>query len=204
MPGSVYTIGHSTHALEKLIGLLQQHHVNALADVRSKPYSRMNPQFNRETLKSSLREAGIAYVFLGKELGARSDNRECYCNGRVQYDLLAKTEEFQRGIRRVKEGAKTHRIALMCAEKDPLHCHRTILVSRHLVQDGLEVRHILANGRTEEHHEAIVRLARILKLQDDDMFRSKDELEDIAYRLQGQAIAYQESTDEHSQSAAHI
>lgn len=204
MLGSVYTIGHSTHTLEKLVGLLQRHGVTAVADVRSKPYSRMNPQFNRETLKSSLREAGLAYVFLGKELGARSDNRECYCNGRVQYDLLAKTEEFKRGIGRVKEGAKTHRIALMCAEKDPLHCHRTILVSRHLVHEGLEVRHILADGRTEEHHEAMTRLARVLKLQSDDMFRSSDELEEIAYRLQGQAIAYQESSDEHSQTVTHI
>src|SRR5690242_9735719 len=132
MEQTVYTIGHSTHAIEKFIALLKSSQIEAVSDVRSWPHSRMNPQFNRETLKRSLREAGIKYVFLGKELGARSEDRGCYRNGQVQYDLLANTELFKQGIERVKEGAQKYRVVLMCAEKDPLDCHRTILVARKL------------------------------------------------------------------------
>src|SRR6266446_5531061 len=130
MVDTVYTIGHSTHTIEKLIALLKDHGITALCDVRSQPYSRMNPQFNREPLKQALRDSGILYVFLGAELGARSEDKSCYRNGQVQYDLLARTDLFKRGIERVKDGAHRYRLALMCAEKEPLDCHRTILVSR--------------------------------------------------------------------------
>src|SRR6266508_1360483 len=116
MTSPVYTIGHSTHSIERLIELLSRHEISVVCDVRSKPYSRMNPQFNREALKDVLRNAGIKYVFLGKELGARSEDKSCYRNGQVQYDLLAQTKLFQEGIKRIKEGAKDYRIALMCAE----------------------------------------------------------------------------------------
>ena len=84
MTNAVYTIGHSTHSIEKLIELLKQQSISAVSDVRSRPYSRMNPQFNRESLKQALRTANIQYVFLGKELGARSEDRRCYRNGQVQ------------------------------------------------------------------------------------------------------------------------
>ncbi len=124
----IYTIGHSTHPSEKFIELLKRHEITAVCDVRSSPYSQFTPQFNRETIQSELKKHGIAYVYLGKELGPRSDDPGCYENGKVQYDRLAKTDLFHEGIRRAKEGMKSYRIALMCAEKDPIMCHRTILV----------------------------------------------------------------------------
>jgi uncharacterized protein (DUF488 family) len=204
MMESIYTIGHSTHTMERLIQLLEQHHVTALADVRSQPYSRMNPQFNREVLKTSLRQAGIAYVFLGQQLGARAEDPACYRDGRVQYDLLARTEPFREGLRRLQEGAQTHRIALMCAEKEPLHCHRTILISRHLVEAGLDVRHILADGEIEDHRHAMSRLVKLLKLQGDDLFRSPEEIEELAYRLQGEAMAFQAPSDEGRRKVPHV
>jgi uncharacterized protein (DUF488 family) len=196
MSEDIYTIGHSTHSIDRLIQLLTLHGITAVCDVRSQPYSRVNPQFNREPLRAALKSSGIAYVPLGKELGARTDDRRCYCNGRVQYDLLAKTGPFRQGLDRVKEGSRSHRIALMCAEKDPLQCHRTILVARHLEKEGSHVRHILANGRIEEHGQAIARLMVNLRLPLDDMFRSKDDLIAEAYRVQGEAIAWQEKTAE--------
>src|ERR1035437_1825005 len=97
----VLTIGHSTHSLAAFVGLLRQHSVTALADVRSTPFSRFNPQFNKETLEHSLKSHGIKYVFLGRELGARSDDPSCYENGRVQYARLARTELFRSGLERV-------------------------------------------------------------------------------------------------------
>src|SRR5712691_7200087 len=147
MSETIYTIGHSTHSIEAFVELLRQHGITAVCDVRSRPYSRMNPQFNREELKDSLKSADIKYVFLGKELGARSEDKNCYRNGQVQYDLLAQTKLFQDGIKRVEKGVKEFRIALMCAEKEPLDCHRTILVSRKLFDDGLIINHILSDGQ---------------------------------------------------------
>src|SRR5689334_19227939 len=104
MQQTVFTIGHSTHKQDRFINLLSQHGITALCDVRSKPFSRMNPQFNRDELKQALKASGMAYVFLGKELGARSEDPACYENGKVQYDRLAHTELFQQGIDRVQEG----------------------------------------------------------------------------------------------------
>lgn len=186
----VYTIGHSNHSEQGFVDLLTKNGITAVADVRSSPYSRFNPQFNRESLVKTLREAGIAYVFLGAELGARSEDCSCYENGKVQYDRLAQTEAFRRGLERVTEGAQTYRVALMCAEKDPLDCHRTILVARHLVERGIEVRHVLAGGGVETHDETMSRLLQALSLPDQDMFRSRDQIIADAYAMRGQAIAY--------------
>lgn len=190
MQHTIFTIGHSTHSLQHFLGLLDAHHVTALCDVRSKPYSRTNPQFNREDLKAALGDRGIAYVFLGRELGARSEDPCCYDGGKVQYDRLASTRLFKDGLDRIGEGARTYRIALMCAEKEPLECHRTILVARHLQALGFAVSHIHANGLLESHDDAIVRLCQSLGLPDHDMFRTHSEILDDAYRLQGARIAY--------------
>ena len=190
MRQTVFTIGHSTHPQERLIGLLTQHGITALCDVRSKPYSRMNPQFNREELKDALKVTGIAYVFLGKELGARSEDPSCYEEGKVQYDRLAHTELFQQGLQRIQEGMKKYRIALMCAEKEPLECHRTILVARYLAALDLDVQHIHANGKLESHAEALRRLSRLVGLPEEDMFRSPEDIQADAYRRQENRIAY--------------
>jgi len=198
----VYTVGHSTHPLARFSELLKRHSITAICDVRSHPYSRMNPQFNREPLHDALRAEGISYFFLGKELGARSDDRSCYRNHQVQYDLLAETEAFKQGLKRVQDGAEKYRVALMCAEKDPLHCHRTILVSRRLAGKGVEIRHILADGAIETHDQSIDRLLGMLRLPQSDMFRTRDEIVADAYRIQGEAIAYREKTA-HTSSAAH-
>ncbi len=190
MQHTIFTIGHSTHPQERFIALLRQHRITALCDVRSKPYSRFNPQFNREELKEFLRECGIKYVFLGKELGARSEDPACYENGKVLYDRLARTDLFRLGLERVQKGMKDYRIALMCAEKEPIECHRAILVARHLADLGLDVQHIHADGRLESHADALSRLVRILNLPEHDMFQSREELLAEAYRRQEGRIAY--------------
>jgi uncharacterized protein (DUF488 family) len=190
MQPTVFTIGHSTHTSERFIALLQLHEITAVGDVRSKPYSRTNPQFNREELKRHLKEARIAYVFLGNELGARSDDPSCYERGRVQYDRLAMTEQFKRGLDRVQEGMKKHRLVLMCAEKEPLECHRTVLVARHLSALGIPIHHILADGRLESQAEVLNRLVRQLSLPESDMFRSHEDIVMDAYKIQESRIAY--------------
>ena len=186
----LYTIGHSNHPAPKVIELLKLHGITALVDVRSQPYSRMNPQFNREAFRESLRLAGIAYIFLGRELGARSEDPECYVNDRVQYDRLAKSTGFQNGLERVVNGTGTHTVALMCAEKDPLTCHRTILVCRHLVAREIAVAHILEDGRLETHDAAIARLLAELGLNERDLFKCRAEIIDEAYAKRAGQIAY--------------
>ncbi len=189
----LYTIGHSTHTAEKVIELLRQHGVTAVADVRSHPYSRMNPQFNRGAFSSQLKDGGISYVFLGRELGARPEDRSCYENGKVQYERLARTPLFAAGLERILRGMKTQTIALMCAEKDPIICHRAILVCRHLAGRGVKIAHILEDGRLESQGEAVSRLLRELGLSESDLFRAREEVVEEAYARRGQQIAYVES-----------
>ena len=187
---TIFTIGHSKHSLAEFIDLLNQHRITALADVRSAPYSRFNPHFNKDALQRSLKMQGIKYVFLGRELGARSDDPACYSGGRVQYIRLAQTLAFKSGIERIERGAADHRVALMCAEKEPLECHRTLLVSRALETDGVAVSHILADGRLESHGDAMLRLLDVVGLPRNDLFRSQDELVAEALARQEDRVAY--------------
>lgn len=189
MSPRILTIGHSNHGIEHFIELLRRHEVSAVGDVRSAPFSRFAPQFNKEALQASLRQAEIGYVFLGRELGARTSDRSCYVNGQVQYSLLANTELFRSGIGRLLGGAEEERIAVVCTEKDPLDCHRTLLVTRALVEAGVTVDHVLADGRLESNNEAMTRLLRKQDVQP-DLFRSADELLAEALRQQERAIAY--------------
>lgn len=161
-----------------------------MADVRSVPYSRFQQQFNKENLQAALKKHGIAYVFLGKELGARTDDESCYENGRVQYSRLAQTEAFRAGLERVRTGCENHRIALMCAEREPLGCHRTLLVSRELVAVGIDVVHIHPDGHLEPHADAMNRLRELLGLPEEDLFRSRDQMIEDAYAIQSRRIAY--------------
>jgi uncharacterized protein (DUF488 family) len=187
----IHTVGHSNHPIERFLGLLQPHGITAVADVRSTPYSRFNPQYRREKLQAALAEVGIQYVFLGEELGARSQDPACYDpDGRVSYTRLAKTLLFRKGIERLKTGMVEHRISLMCAEREPLECHRTILVSRELVREGVAVTHILGDGSLETHEHAMQRLAASLKLTDTDLFSNPADLVEQVYDLQAARIAY--------------
>ncbi len=185
----LYTIGHSTHTTEEFIELLKRHGVTAVCDVRSSPYSRYNPQFNRETLRDELKKQEIAYVFLGKELGPRSDDPSCYKNGKVLYDLIAVTERFQKGLNRVREGAKSYRVTLLCSEKDPITCHRMNLVCRHL-RDDFEIRHILEDGHVEKNKDVEKRLMRLMKVTPELFDSGPDDAVLRAYAKQSAKIAY--------------
>lgn len=187
---TVLTIGHSNHRLEDLITLLRIHAVTAVADVRSVPYSRSNPHFNRDALQNSLKLNGIAYVFLGRELGGRPDDPRCYIEGRVQYRKLARTPLFRKGLDRILKGARSHRIALLCAEAEPLVCHRTILVAQELATAGVPVTHIHANGILESHEEAMSRLVEMQGLSEKDLYRTREQIIADACAVQEKRIAY--------------
>jgi uncharacterized protein (DUF488 family) len=187
---AVFTIGHSTHSADVFVSLLRKHGVEAVADVRSSPFSRFNPQFNRQTLEQSLKQNNIRYVFLGRELGARSEDPSCYEHGRVQYARLAQTAQFKYGLDRVVEGAGRYRIALMCAEKEPLECHRTLLVAKALCERDIELLHIHADGHLENHQAAMDRLLELTGVSKTDLFRSREQLVSEALVRQEQNVAY--------------
>lgn len=151
---TVFTVGHSNHSLERFLGLLRKHGIDLLVDVRSHPRSRFSPHFGRARLENDLREAGIRYLFLGKELGGRpADARFRDAEGRVLYDRLAAAPFFLSGIRRLEEEAARRRTAILCSEEDPAVCHRRILVGRALTRDGLRVVHIRKDGRAQAEEE---------------------------------------------------
>jgi uncharacterized protein (DUF488 family) len=217
----ILTIGHSNHTIETFIELLHQHQVTALADVRSSPYSRRFPQFNQSALKTALKTANIAYVPLGDNLGARPRDRNCYINGMARYDLIAATEAFKIGLNRLIQGSEKYQISLMCAEQDPIVCHRAILICPHLKNAGLEIYHIHKNGDLESNEDLENRvlkqnnLYKLSKLSADlqshvkqlSLFDlqpiqtlekplSRAELVEKAYQLQSEKVAYTETTDD--------
>ena len=200
---AILTVGHSNHSFEAFAELVHGHSVTAVADVRSTPYSRFNPQFDREALATALRNSGIRYVFLGEELGARSEDPAALRNGRVQYARLAATESFRSGIERLVRATANFVVAIMCAEKEPLDCHRTILIAPALAARGIQVKHILANGNLEPHNHTLKRLLALVCLANEDMFRSRSERIQDALLLRERAIAYvqrahEEPTDRES------
>lgn len=187
---SIFTIGHSNHSIERFIDLLKQHEVSAIADVRSTPMSRFAPQFNQGALRGALTGAHVKYVFLGKELGARSADPRCYIDGKVQYRRLAQTPDFASGIARLVYGVSREKIAIMCTEKEPLECYRTVLVSRVLVDRGLQVMHILGDGSVEFHDETMLRLRERHHLNHPSLLDTEDEMLTKALKLQESEIAY--------------
>ncbi|MGH3854413.1 MAG: DUF488 family protein [Pseudonocardiaceae bacterium] len=187
----MYSIGNSTHSIDTFVALLKAKRVAAIADVRSIPYSRWRPQFNRDTLRSGLAEHGIAYVFLGAELGGRgTDGSACDECGRIQYRHIAESAGFREGLRRVCAGSERMRLALMCAESEPLDCHRGILISRLLAAQGMRVLHIHADGQLETHRDAETRLLRLMGLHEWDLLRTEDQILADAYARQESRIAY--------------
>ncbi|MBI4555285.1 MAG: DUF488 domain-containing protein [Planctomycetes bacterium] len=194
----IYTIGHSDRTIERFISLLKQHGITAIADVRSAPYSRFHPQFNKDTLAASLEKEGIKYVFLGKELGARPDDRSCYENGQVDFGRVAEREEFKSGLERVLTGGEKYRIALMCAEKEPLDCHRTILVCHNLKRPGVIIKHILFDGTLEEYHDTESRLLKLTNCEQDLFNKDVDDSERLeqAYKKRASEVAYKAENKE--------
>ncbi|MCX8043568.1 MAG: DUF488 domain-containing protein [Desulfobacterota bacterium] len=149
------TIGHSDHRLEAFINILRSYAIDTLIDIRSVPYSRRHPQFNRESLKTDLQLHDIRYLYLGDRLGGRqTDQGVLLPDGRVDFIAVRKLPSFQEGIHRViAEIEQGFTVALLCAEKEPFDCHRFMLVSPALAEQGIILRHIIDEQRSITQHE---------------------------------------------------
>lgn len=186
----IFTVGYAPHTPESFLEILKSHGITALADVRSSPYSRHKPEFTKNPLRNFLADNGISYVFLGDCCGGRPQDPQCYADGRVDYSLVAETSGFREGLERIKKGMEKYRIVLMCAEKDPLDCHRTILVCRNLASSGIRIRHILEDGSVEDHGDAEQRLMGLFGLHQPDLVRSEGERLEEAYSRQEKKITF--------------
>jgi uncharacterized protein (DUF488 family) len=149
----ILTVGHGSQSIERFIDLLRQNRVEVLVDTRSKPFSARYPQFNQRVLAALLDEAGIRYVFLGDKLGGRPRDIALYDQeGKPDYDKIAATEAYKRGIAILEELARSDETtAIMCSESDYKECHRYKLIAQSLALHGVEVRHILKDGSIEHH-----------------------------------------------------
>ena len=193
-PHMVFTVGHSTQPVDHLLEVLARHSIQAVVDVRSSPYSGRLPWFNREALIESLSQSGIKYIFMGRELGGRGDGPGVFgTDGRVRYDKIAATDSFNLAIQRVIDGSNRMRIVLLCSEKDPINCHRALMVSRSLDDVGVLVQHILVDGSLETHKEFEIRLLDRSSGRQLDLLTSEEDLLDQAYELQAARVAFKQS-----------
>ncbi len=188
----LYTIGHSNHTWEEFLGLLKLHGIACVVDVRSSPYSRYCPQFNQDSLAPALSRTDIDYVFLGDQLGARPTDAQCYDENHVNFEYLARTQEFRLGLSRLIDAASEYQVAIMCAEKEPLECHRCILICRHLKDHDFCIKHILSDGTIENHPDTERRLVRMLKIEPTlfEPARTTADFIEQAYDQQARNISY--------------
>jgi Domain of unknown function DUF488 len=194
------SVGHSNHDLETFLALLRQAGVTAIADVRSHPYSGRLPHFSRPELERVLRASGIAYVFLGEELGGRPRDSGLYDEeGRVDYERVRATDLFQHGLDRLLVGTERYRVAMLCGEEDPLDCHRGLMVTPALGERGVFPGHLRKAGRIETTAEMEQQLLKATGMgagELDGLFAAQmtddDRREDLAgaYRRMARRKAY--------------
>jgi uncharacterized protein (DUF488 family) len=155
-PVLLFSIGHSNHPAEGFANLLKKHDVEVLVDVRSHPYSRYAPHFDTSGMKALLSKAGVKYLYLGRELGGRPEGAGYYdAEGRVLYARLVSSPLFLEGIDRLQKGAPSCRVAVMCAEEDPMNCHRRLLIGPVLRERGIVLNHIRGDGRVQTEDELL-------------------------------------------------
>jgi uncharacterized protein (DUF488 family) len=192
MPLDLLTVGHSNLATEQFMGLLRGAGVNAIADVRSVPYSRRFPWFSQRPLAERLKGSGIAYLPMGEALGGRPADPALYRDGVADYAAIAASDTFRAGLDAAVAQARGRRLCLMCAEREPLDCHRCLLIARALAERGVSVGHILADGSIEPQSATEDRLLGLSK-DAPDLFGDRQARLAEAYRRRNRAIAARRS-----------
>jgi uncharacterized protein (DUF488 family) len=204
--GRLLSVGHSNHDWPRLLELLRGAGVTAVADVRSSPYSRRLPQYNRSVIEGALRANGLAYVFLGDLLGGRPADPDLYDpEGWADYARMRQTAAFRRGLDRLLLGAESYTVVTLCAEEDPLDCHRGLMIAPALAELGLPPFHLRKDGALETTADMERRLLEDTGVGDgllDGLFAGQlDEAERRqlvaeAYRLRNRKIAYRTQAEE--------
>lgn len=187
----VFTIGHSTHNIDDFVGLLKMHKINCLIDVRSQPYSRIAPQFNKDRLGANLKNHKILYAHFEKEFGARHTKSSLLDeDNKVDFDKVRASGNFKEGIQRLKKALDLgYIIVLMCSEAEPFDCHRFSMVSYQLRKE-VEVSHILRDGSLKENSDLEKELLGQYNKKLNPLFDTEEQQIEKAYRLRGKDIAF--------------
>lgn len=194
--GALFTIGYSGLDMPGFVALLRAHAVDVVCDVRSTPYSTYKPDFTRGPFRGHLNRARIRYVFLGDRLGARPRDRSVYVAGQATYDRIAATADFHTGLDRVRKGTRTLTLALVCSERDPIDCHRAVLVCRHLDDLRGDIVHLHTDGSVEDQAAFDARLVAHHGLTPPPLLAEPGDWQaavTAAYDRQAAAIAYRET-----------
>jgi uncharacterized protein (DUF488 family) len=199
---TIYTIGHSIYENEHFVKLLKQNQINTIVDVRSTPYSKFAPQYNRETLKEYLKQNSICYIFMGNLLGARYEDKTLlFYDGKVNFKKVQETKNFQDGVMRLQKGIeKGYSISLMCSEKEAFDCHRFGLISEFLSKKSIDINHIYPDKVVLQQELEQKLLKKYEKqIPKIDLFNPNINFEEQlkeAYKLRNKDIAYNALTQE--------
>ena len=197
MDYKIYTVGHSNHSIDYFLELIKHFNIDCIIDVRSVAASAYNPQFNKSNLTGFLKSENIVYMHFAEEFGARhTDPMLLDAQGKVDFDKVRNSQNFERGIKRLWKGIKKgFKIALMCSEAEPFDCHRFAMVTVALQKEGFEVYHILKDKTLQTNQDLEQKLLKKYdkKIPQPNIFNTqitlKQQLE-IAYRLRNIEIAY--------------
>lgn len=196
MVDTVYTIGYSGFKIDDFIKTLKGNNISLVIDVRSTPYSRYYTDYNKENLSIMLEKSHIYYRNYVSEFGARQGERKYYPNGYLDFEMFSKSESFLSGVEKLKKSMeKNYTFALLCSEKDPIKCHRTILVSRAFHIAGYKIIHLMDNGTYVTQEDIEERLLNMFfpDREQINMFAptlSKQEYLDESYKKQNKNIGY--------------
>ncbi len=184
----IYTIGHSNHSFDGFLDLLKLFEIKLVIDVRSFPFSRRMPHFNRKALTQILESNGLNYLFMGDSLGGRPNAGDYFSDGVADYDKMARAPLFQAGLGELKIASQATNATLLCAEQDPIECHRALLVTRMLKQE-VRTLHIHRHGTAEDQATLEARLLQLHGLKP-SLFETETETLQEAYSLQNRKVGF--------------
>lgn len=186
---TIYTIGYAGHSIQSLVKLLQATGITVLADVRSTPFSSRKPEMDKPALMQALRDGGMRYIFMGEQLGGRPRNPKLYRAGKIDPQALLAHQEYKEGVTRLIAGATEHTICLLCAERDPVTCHRGLYIAESLQDAGMQVRHLIDN-QPEDHQATRARMAGLANMAHADLFASETDLRSMVIEHMREKIAF--------------
>lgn len=190
MTSTIYTTGYAGHTIPSLVQLLQAIGITVLADVRSTPFSGRRPEMDKPALMQALRDGGMRYIFMGEQLGGRPRNPKLYRAGKIDPQALLAHEGYKTGVARLIAGAAEHTICLLCAERDPISCHRGLYIAESLQEAGMQVRHLIGGEQPEDHQATRARMAELVNMEHADLFASENARLTMAIEHMREKIAF--------------